>query len=433
MVDAGRVRRLLDRLRLETARLRDLAERPAADLLGDEVAIAAVQFRFVVAIEVCIDLGQHLIASEGLDAPDTYADVFAVLAEADVLTAEQAVSLRAMARFRNRLVHLYDETDEAEVVRALHEDLDDFDRYRQAVARYVAVGPAGSRWGSWGVVELAGARVRVQIVPERGAKVLALTWRPEGGPEREWLLQGEPAPEVGYGGTFTDAEMCGWDEMLPTVDACTLADGTALPDHGEVWPAPWTVVDEGPDRCTTVVEGRALPYRLERTVALVDDDAVRLSYALTATGTQPTALLWAAHPQFTASPGALVQLPAGVTDVLDVKAGEPPPVLPWPAGGLDALAAVPAGEGRKWYLPPDVHVGEARLIDPGGTWLRLTWDPEAVPYLGIWADDGAHAASPVVALEPSTGFYDDLSRADAPVLAPGETRRWTLTVHLGAT
>lgn len=430
MVDAGRVRRLLDRLRVETARLRRLAERPAEELLGDEVAIAAVQFRFVVAIEVCIDLGQHLIASEGLEAPDTYGDVFVVLAEAGVLPAEQAVTLRAMARFRNRLVHLYDETDEAEVVRALHEDLNDFDRYRQAVARHVMTS-AEMRWGEWRVVELTAARVRVRIVPERGAKVLALTWRPEGGPEREWLLQGEPAPHIGYGGTFTDAEMCGWDEMLPTIDACTLADGTALPDHGELWAIPWTVVDEGPDRCTTAVEGRALPYRLERTVAVVGDDAVRLSYALTATGSVPTALLWAAHPQFTAAPGARVELPTEVTEVLDVKAGEPPPVLAWPAAGLDALAAVPPGDGRKWYVPPDVRVGEARLVDPDGTWLRLTWDAEAVPYLGVWADDGAFAASPVVALEPSTGFYDDLSRADAPVLAPGETRRWALTVRLG--
>jgi hypothetical protein len=54
MVDHGRVRRLLDRLRLETDRLRRLADRPTEELLNDEVALGSAQFRFLLAIEVCV-------------------------------------------------------------------------------------------------------------------------------------------------------------------------------------------------------------------------------------------------------------------------------------------------------------------------------------------------------------------------------------------
>ena len=64
MVDIGRIRRLLDRLRLETERLRRLADRPAAEPLLDEVALGAAQFRFLLAIEVCVDIGRHIIASD---------------------------------------------------------------------------------------------------------------------------------------------------------------------------------------------------------------------------------------------------------------------------------------------------------------------------------------------------------------------------------
>jgi uncharacterized protein YutE (UPF0331/DUF86 family) len=42
-----------------------------------------------------------------------------------------------MARFRNRLVHLYDETDDAEVVKALQQDLRDLDLFRQQIAEFV--------------------------------------------------------------------------------------------------------------------------------------------------------------------------------------------------------------------------------------------------------------------------------------------------------
>ncbi|PZS37238.1 MAG: DUF86 domain-containing protein [Pseudonocardiales bacterium] len=137
MVDAGRVRRLLDRLRLETDRLRILADRPTAELLNDEVALGSAQFRFLLAIEVCVDIGRHIIAAEGLSAADTYADVFTSLAEAGIIAAGHVEPLRAMARFRNRLVHLYDETDDAEIVKALQHDLGDLDVFRKQIADFV--------------------------------------------------------------------------------------------------------------------------------------------------------------------------------------------------------------------------------------------------------------------------------------------------------
>lgn len=137
MVDHGRVRRLLDRLRLETDRLRRLADLPAEELLNNEIALGSAQFRFLLAIEVCVDIGRHIIAAEGLSAADTYADVFTSLSEAGIIAAGQVESLRAMARFRNRLVHLYDETDDAEIVKALQHDLGDLDIFRQQIAEFV--------------------------------------------------------------------------------------------------------------------------------------------------------------------------------------------------------------------------------------------------------------------------------------------------------
>ncbi|MGQ0778749.1 MAG: type VII toxin-antitoxin system HepT family RNase toxin [Pseudonocardiales bacterium] len=137
MVDHGRVRRLLDRLRLETDRLRSLADRPTEELLNDDVVLGSAQFRFLLAIEVCVDIGRHIIAAEGLSAADTYADVFTSLADAEIIAASQVESLRAMARFRNRLVHLYDETDDAEIVKALQHDLGDLELFRQQIAEFL--------------------------------------------------------------------------------------------------------------------------------------------------------------------------------------------------------------------------------------------------------------------------------------------------------
>lgn len=136
MVDPGRLRRLLDRLGDELAALRRLAQREPAELLADPDLVAGIKYRFIVAIEVCVDVGEHIIASEQLRAPESFADVFAVLAEAGWLPPERLEALQAMARFRNLLVHQYAEVDDQRVISILRERLDDLAAARQALAAH---------------------------------------------------------------------------------------------------------------------------------------------------------------------------------------------------------------------------------------------------------------------------------------------------------
>ena len=135
MVDELRVRGMLDRLGSEVDALRRLAARRDAELLDDDDLMAAVKYRFIVAIEVCIDVGRHVIASEGLRAPLDYADVFTVLRDANLIDTDTASELRDTARFRNLLVHGYAIVDDHRVVEILHSRLDDLAGFRTALAR----------------------------------------------------------------------------------------------------------------------------------------------------------------------------------------------------------------------------------------------------------------------------------------------------------
>ncbi|MBA2323483.1 MAG: DUF86 domain-containing protein [Pseudonocardiales bacterium] len=125
---------MLDRLGAEITALRRLAARSTEELLGDDDLLAAVKYRFVIAIEVCIDAGRHIVASEGLRAPLDYADVFTVLAEASLLAADVTADMRDTARFRNLLVHGYAQVDDDRVVEILRTRLDDLERFRVALA-----------------------------------------------------------------------------------------------------------------------------------------------------------------------------------------------------------------------------------------------------------------------------------------------------------
>lgn len=134
VVDPLRVQTLLDRLGREITALHRLAQRERSDLLVDEDLVAAVKYRFVVAIEACIDTGRHLVASEGLRAPRDYADVFTVLGEHGYLPDEAAAALRDTARFRNLLVHEYIDVDDERVVDILHTRVGDLQRFRESLA-----------------------------------------------------------------------------------------------------------------------------------------------------------------------------------------------------------------------------------------------------------------------------------------------------------
>jgi len=233
--------------------------------------------------------------------------------------------------------------------------------------------------------------------------------------------------------------MCGWDEMLPTIIACLYpaadpAHRVPLPDHGEVWALEWAVREKTHDSVVMTVEGRVLPYRLERRVTLAGP-TMRLDYWLTVTGGEPLWLLWAAHPQFACPPGTRLVLPGAVRHLVDVTSPGKPARCAWPGGVPDRIDALRVGEGRKLYALPDAPVSWAALTDSEGGWLRMSWDPAQVRYLGIWLDNHAYAREAVAALEPSTGFYDDLALAQrsgrVPHISAGPPMQWSLEVTAG--
>ena len=94
-----------------------------------------------LSIEASLDIGQHIIAQEGFRTPDDNKDVFVVLSEENVLPAELLSELIQMARFRNLIVHDYARIDNLIVHSILKQRLGDFDRYAQAVLRYLETRP----------------------------------------------------------------------------------------------------------------------------------------------------------------------------------------------------------------------------------------------------------------------------------------------------
>jgi uncharacterized protein len=135
MVDPDRVRRLLQLLEGFTSELESLASKER-DTYVREHAFAG-RYLVQAAAQTCIDIANHVIASEGWRTPKDFRDAFTVLEEQEVLVPDLADRLRALAGLRNRLVHLYDEVDDGRVHEALQEGLLDLRVFEPEIAGLV--------------------------------------------------------------------------------------------------------------------------------------------------------------------------------------------------------------------------------------------------------------------------------------------------------
>jgi len=121
VVDERRVRRLLQRINEDVTYLATRAAGDRVALAADFDCLAAVKYVFVTAIEGCLDVAQHLCASEGWGPPSSNADALRSLGHHGVLSPELAATMARAVGFRNVLVHGYTDVDDRLVVAFLDE------------------------------------------------------------------------------------------------------------------------------------------------------------------------------------------------------------------------------------------------------------------------------------------------------------------------
>jgi uncharacterized protein YutE (UPF0331/DUF86 family) len=129
LFNPDKIATLVSELRRAVDRLESLRDIGSGVFLSDPDKTGSAKYNFIVAIEAAIDICNHIISQNGFRAPEDYADTFQVLSEHGAFDKEFSKSLKEMARFRNRLVHLYWEVDDENIYEILRTRLSDFKKY----------------------------------------------------------------------------------------------------------------------------------------------------------------------------------------------------------------------------------------------------------------------------------------------------------------
>jgi len=132
-LDAERIAGFVGDIRHSRARLLRIAEMSEEDFLADPDSQDIARSRLLTAIQAALGICYHVCAKELSYVPSEYSACFKRLGEAGIIDQELTTRLVEMARFRNRLVHLYWDTDFRLVYRIIRVDLDDLETFARVV------------------------------------------------------------------------------------------------------------------------------------------------------------------------------------------------------------------------------------------------------------------------------------------------------------
>jgi len=137
MVDRDKIEGLIRHLQQFTAYLQEIVAQDQREFLGDSRSIGSARYYLQVSIETCINIANHIIATDRLRAPKDYKDSFQVLNEAGILPDDLTRTMRELAGLRNLLVHLYWDVDDQMIYNGIRSELGDFEVFVGVIVAYM--------------------------------------------------------------------------------------------------------------------------------------------------------------------------------------------------------------------------------------------------------------------------------------------------------
>jgi hypothetical protein len=293
---------------------------------------------------------------------------------------------------------------------------------------------AGQALNRLRAIEVENEVLHIVVLPETGAKVWQIHYKPLG-VNLLWnnpsLVPARQALHASYDDTWSG----GWDELFPNDEAGELL-GYNLPDHGELWTGEWEVerpgVDGGSGLClryTTPISR----FVVEKTLLLPSPGAVlQVKYKLSNQGRKEFPFLFKLHPAFAVSANHRIDFPAMMVRREPEFAGtleSAPLTFPWPYAQV-------GGKILDLRQVPDAHSGAVHFrANRLAAAVRL--DPEVFSSCWLFATHGGWRDLNVAVLEPATGYpyrmQTMLDSGQARWLGPGESLETTvlLTVQHG--
>ena len=137
VVDKNQILRKLTELETHLKEIKEFSTISVEAYKEDWKTQRIVERTLQIMIELCIDIAEHIISDDHMRLPTTYSDTFKVLFENHIIDQQLFNIMEKMAKFRNVVVHQYENVDVAIVVTILRKSLNDFIVYKDVILNYI--------------------------------------------------------------------------------------------------------------------------------------------------------------------------------------------------------------------------------------------------------------------------------------------------------
>jgi hypothetical protein len=288
--------------------------------------------------------------------------------------------------------------------------------------------------------------LRVVVLPEAGARIWQITYKPLNADILWHNSKLAPAAHP-LGTVYDDNWSGGWDDLFPNDEGGFLA-GLKLPDHGELWTGNWTATTEQSDDSIGVNLSYRTPithFLAERCLRLRDDSPVlEVGYRLTNESSRDLPFLWKLHPAFAVSSDHRIDFPPMIAiREMDFQGTleSAPPVFEWPLvktnDGIIDMRNVPDVSSRAlhFFYGTEYSEGWCGVTNCAtGLAAALYFDRKVFSSCWLFASHGGWNDLNVAVLEPATGYpfriQSMIEAGRARTLAPGESLETTVLLSV---
>lgn len=265
--------------------------------------------------------------------------------------------------------------------------------------------------------------IKLTLLPEIGFKIASMVYKPK---EKEIFFQ--PTNNLykipSYGDTFEIYDTSGCDDMIPTIDKCSYPIGkyknTILSDHGESWSTSWNAEIKN-DKIIGSFDLKSLPLTFKKVIYFKDDNSINMDYTVKNNDDENIIFIWALHGLNAFDENTEILIPKENDRIINVHSSEllgdigdthSFPILKEKNIDLTKLNSYEDKKTYKYYFLEPFKTGTVGLNykDDNLTYL-IHFEPEKIPYVGIWITTGGFKGEYNVAIEPTNGFYDSLKIA----------------------
>jgi hypothetical protein len=294
--------------------------------------------------------------------------------------------------------------------------------------------------------------IRIVIMPELGAKIWRLLYKPKG---KEMLWQHPRLkPRKLSTSVYDDVFFGGWDELFPN-DIPEILVGEAVPDHGELWTLPWEyriVHETAEEVCIHLwVETSVFAVRVDKWITLkAGQSMLHFRHSIHNKGVISMPYLWKLHVALVVDENSRIDLPARTVQIEDfgpTRLGRVGVSYTWPYAedetGImqDMRRTLPITAAKnEFQYATEMDAGWCALTQvQEQIGFGLSYDLDVLPSCWLFATYGGWRGLNTVVLEPCSGYpvsvNDGINQGTHRILEAGEqvTCSVTAVIYEGLT